>query len=237
MKKVIYMMVGLILMGFALQSCSDEESYADQKEKERNAIAYFLSRNPLVLVNNSGDTLLNTPGIKVITEEQFEAQDYTTNLDENEYVLFHSTGVYMQIVREGVGEKLEDGDTKRVLCRYWEWNILGDSLQTTDMVPYYATNPEVMNVSNNSGTISATFDTTVNGGGAMYLTYKGTDGTLAVPSGWLAPLTYLKLGRQSTPDGGIAKVRLIVPHSAGHSYATNYVYPCFYEITYQEMRN
>ena len=35
----------------------------------------------------------------------------------------------------------------------------------------------------------------------------------------------------------IAKVRLIVPHSQGHSDALSNVYPCFYEITYQEMRN
>lgn len=237
MKKFYYMIVALLLSGFALQACSDEETYAEQKEKERKAIAYFLSRDPIVLLNQSGDTLLNTPGINVITEEQFEAQNYTTDLEKNEYVLFHSTGVYMQIVRQGVGEKIADGETKRIVCRYWEWNILGDSLQTTDMVPYYATNPEIMTVTNNSGTISATFDTTVNGGGAMYFTYAGTDGTLAVPSGWLAPLSYINVGRQSTADEGISKVRLIVPHSAGHNYATTYVYPCFYEITYQEMRN
>ena len=37
-------------------------------------------------------------------------------------------------------------------------------------------------------------------------------------------------------DEGIAKVRLIVPHSEGHTSATTNVYPCFYEILYQEMR-
>ena len=231
------MFVMLVLTGFALQACKDEETYAEQKEKERDAIAYFLGRSPLVLMNSQGDTLLNTGRIKVISEEQFEAQDSMTNVAENEYVLFRNTGIYMQIVRKGPGRKIQSGETKRIISRYWEWNILGDSLQTTDMVPYFATNPEIMDVSNNSGTITASFNTEVNGGGAMYMTYKGSASIMAVPSGWLLPLTYVNVGRQTTADEGIAKVRIIVPHGSGHTDATTNVYPCFYEITYQEMRN
>ncbi|MCD8265556.1 MAG: DUF4827 domain-containing protein, partial [Prevotellaceae bacterium] len=48
--------------------------------------------------------------------------------------------------------------------------------------------------------------------------------------------TYVNIGRQTTEDEGIAKVRLIVPHSQGTADATGNVYPCFYELTYQEMR-
>ena len=33
-----------------------------------------------------------------------------------------------------------------------------------------------------------------------------------------------------------AKVKLIVPHSQGQSYAVQSVYPCLYEITYQRGR-
>lgn len=237
MKKIIYIMTLILLSGVALQACKDDETYAEQKEKERDAIAHFLSRSPLVLLNYQGDTLLNINKIRVISEEQFERQDCMTDVSKNEFVLFRNTGIYMQIVREGVGDKIADGETKRIISRYWEWNIMGDSLQTTDLVPYYATNPEIMNVSNNSGTITATFNTAINGGGAMYLTYRGNDNILAVPSAWLLPLTYVRVGRQNTPEGGIAKVRLIVPHDSGHSHATNGVYPCFYEITYQEMRD
>lgn len=236
MKKLIYMVVAILFCGMAFQACKDDETYAEQKEKEREAIAYFLGRSPLVLANSQGDTLLNISKINVISEEQFEAQDSMTDVSKNEFVLFRNTGIYMQIVRKGVGERIKDGESKRIVSRYWEWNILGDSMQTSDMVPYYATNPEIMNVTNNSGTISASFNTEVNGGGAMYLTYKGNDGVLAVPSGWLLPLTYVNVGRQKTPDEGIAKVRIIVPHTSGHNYATTNVYPCFYEITYQEMR-
>ena len=67
--------------------------------------------------------------------------------------------------------------------------------------------------------------------GAMYSTY-GT----SVPSGWLVPLSYINVGRQSRPDEEIARVKLIVPHSQGQSYASQNVYPCFYDITYQRER-
>lgn len=237
MRKLTYIFAVLVLAGLALQACHDDETYAEQKEKERDAIGYFLSRSPLILVNQQGDTLLNIDKINVISEEQFEAQDSMTDVSKNEFVLFRNTGIYLQIVRKGVGEKIKAGETKRVISRYWEWNILGDSLQTTDMVPYFATNPEIMDVSNNSGTISASFNTDINGGGAMYMTYKGNASVMAVPAGWILPMVYVNLGRQISEDEGIAKVRIIVPHGSGHSDATTNVYPCFYEITYQEMRN
>lgn len=237
MKRLFYIIMLLLGAGMFLQACKDDETYAEQKEKERDAINYFIGRKPLVLQNRQGEVLMNIPGINVISEEQFEQQGNMTNVDRGEFVLFKNTGIYMQIVRQGAGERIKDGESKSVLCRYWEWNILGDSLQTTDLVPYYATNPEILDVSNNSGTLSATFNTSVNGGGAMYLSYKGNDGVLAVPSGWLLPLTYVNVGRQTSSEEGIAKVRLIIPHGSGHNYATTNVLPYFYEITYQEMRN
>ncbi len=227
----MWAMTCVLAAGFALTACDDDETYAEQKEKERKAINAFLARDPLVLIDQSGDTLLNTGKIKVITESAFEAQDSTTNLAENEYVLFSSSGVYMQIVRQGVGEKLQSGETKRILCRYFEYNILGDSLQTSNTIPYYISNLDILDVSNNSGTITASFNVS-DYVGVMYLTYAST----VVPNGWIVPLTYVNIGRQTTADEGIAKVRLIVPHSEGTSTATSNVYPCFYEITYQEMR-
>jgi len=233
MKNLMYTLCCAVVACFALTSCDDDETYAEQKEKERKVIASFLARSPLVLTNAEGDTLLNIPQIKVISQETFEAQDSTTNVDENEFVLFGSTGIYMQIVRKGPGEKLKNGESARLLCRYWEYNLLGDSLQTSDNVLYYATNPDIMDVSNNSGTITASFNTSVNGGGAMYLTY----GTTAVPDGWVVPLSYINIGRQVSADEGIAKVRMIVPHGQGTQNATTNVYPSFYEITYQRMRD
>ena len=233
MNKVLYVVCAWMAVALMLTSCKDDETYAEQKEKERKAVAHFLARNPLVLQNSQGDELLRTKKIKVISEQAFYAQDSTTNVEENEYVLFGGTGVYMQIVREGNGQRIQEGETKRLICRYFEYNILGDSLQTASNVVYWATTPDIMDVSNNSGSIVASFNTSVNGGGAMYSTYRST----VVPNGWIIPLQYVKVGRQTSADSGIAKVRLIVPHSQGQSDATSNVYPCFYELTYQEMRD
>ena len=53
----------------------------------------------------------------MISFEQFQEQDSTTNVDENQFVLFSETGVYMQIVEEGNGERLKDGRYE-ILVRY-----------------------------------------------------------------------------------------------------------------------
>lgn len=232
MRKCIYMALALVACVCCLSSCSDDDTYADQKKRERRVINSFLSRD-VAIMDEEGDTMCHVGKINPITEAKFYAQDSTTNLEKNEYVLFSGSGIYMQIVREGVGEKLKNGDNKRILCRFIEYNILGDSLQLRDDVPYWHTNPEILDVSDSYGTINASFNTSINGGGAMYLTYKD----VSVPTGWVKPLSFIKLGRQTTSEGGIAKVRLIVPHSEGTKSAANNVYPCFYEITYQEMRD
>lgn len=229
MKKYIWMLVAALCV---LASCKDDETYAEQKEKERKCVMSFMKREPILLRDAQGDTLLYLPKINVISLEQFEQQDSTTNVENNEFVLHPNSGVYMQIVRRGAGETIKQGETKRVICRYWEYNLLGDSLQSANNVLYWATNPDILDVANSSGTISASFNIAINGGGAMYARYKST----AVPQGWLAPLNYVKLGRQKSGDEGIAKVRLVVPHSAGTNEATTNVYPCLYEITYQEMK-
>lgn len=209
MGKIKFILFALAAI-FTLMSCDDTESYADQKKKERAAINSYITKNK----------------IKVISESEFFEQDTTTDVSKNEYVLFDNTGVYMQIIREGCGEKLKDGETATVLCRFTEWNLLTDSLQLTNDILGLASQVDKMSVKNTSGTFKASF---VAGSSVMYSVY----GTTSVPSGWLVPLTYIKLGRPSNPDEEIAKVKLIVPHTQGHQYATSGVYPCLYEITYQ----
>lgn len=209
-------------------ACNDGETYAEQKEKERDAIAAFLKRDAVVMESET-DTLIHIGKINVISESQFYQQDSTTNVEKNEYVLFKGTGVYMQIVSKGPGEKLKSGETKRVYCRYTEYNIMADSLQTTNNSFYWEPRPDIIEASNTSGTISGSFVMGEAGWGAMYTSY----GDKSVPSGWLVPFTYINIGRQNTAQP-IAKVRLIVPHSQGQKDASNRVYPCFYEISYQE---
>lgn len=196
---------------FTLMSCDDTESYADQKKKERSAIRSYIAKE----------------NIKVITEKEFHAQDSTTDVSKNEYVLFETTGVYMQIIREGCGEKLKNGETATVICRFKEWNLLTDSLQLANNIENSSLNfPDLMSVKNTSGTFKASF---IQGSSVMYSIY----GSGSVPAGWLAPLSYIKIGRPAKPGEEIAKVKLIVPHTQGHQYASSGVYPCLYEITYQ----
>ena len=232
MKKTLFILLAFPILAGLFASCSNGETYAEQKEKEYKAIQSFLKRD-IVVRDEDGNVVCNVGKIEPISEEQFLAQDSTTNLEKNEYVLFSNSGVYMQIVRKGTGEKLEKGKTARIICRFLEFNILGDSIQLRNDVNFWHPSPDIMKVSNNYGSFTANFDTEINGGGAMYNIY----GSTSVPSGWLIPFSYIRIGRQNSEDEGIAKVRLIVPHSEGQTSATSNVYPCFYEITFQKMRD
>ncbi len=233
MKKTLSILSLLfMLLAGMLSSCSQTETYAEQKDKELKAVKSFLDRD-IVVRDADNNIVCNVGKIETISEEQFLAQDSVTDLGRNQYVLFQNTGVYMQIVRKGTGEKLEKGKTARVICRFVEFNILGDSIQLRNDVNYWHSSPDIMKVTNNYGTFSANFDTEINGGGAMYDKY----GTTSVPAGWLVPFSYIRIGRQDSPEEGIAKVRLIVPHSQGQTSAVNNVYPCFYELTFQKMRD
>jgi hypothetical protein len=84
-----------------------------------------------------------------------------------------------------------------------------------------------MRVTCNSGTFTASFTkaTPYN----MYYVYSSAQ----VPAGWLVPFTYINVGFPENDGDEIAKVRLIVPHSQGHTQATSNVTPYYYEITYQ----
>ncbi|MBQ3958760.1 MAG: DUF4827 family protein, partial [Bacteroidaceae bacterium] len=105
MKKKLYFSVLLTALAAVLTACHDDETYAEQKEKEAKAINAFLQRD-VVIRSAEGDTLRHIGRIKVIQESQFLAQDSTTDLEENQYVVFKNSGVYMQIVRRGVGERI-----------------------------------------------------------------------------------------------------------------------------------
>lgn len=205
MKKIFsWLLLFATAAGF-LHSCDDTETYADMKESERKDIEAYIK----------------SEGIKVIDMEQFHDQDSTTDVSQNEYVLFKDNGVYMQIIRKGDGAPLADGERVEVIARYVEVNIKEGDTLTSNW--YNASNPDIMTVENEQGSYKGSFTS-----GYMYTSYGSS-----VPSGWLIPMPYINLGRNTKL---IAKVRLIVPHSQGQSTATSYVYPCFYEITYQRGR-
>ena len=101
-------------LGLISQSCNNGKTYAEMKEEEREAIKRYIELND----------------IKVIDEDQFEAQDSTTNISANEYVLFEESGVYMQVIESGKGEALENG-RHEILARYVEARIKLDGTADT----------------------------------------------------------------------------------------------------------
>ena len=189
-------------------ACDDTVTYSEMKEKEIASIKSFIKEQ----------------GIDVITFQEFIAQDTMTIVDKekkrNEYV--EIDGVYMQIVHNPKdaddARRIDDGDTRNILVRYTEYNIQDDD--TISSNKYYSA-PDEMRVTNTSGTYSATFIS-----GIMMDLYQNS----YVPTGWLVPFSYLWFTRHQSQ---LAKVNLIVPHTKGTSNATTYVYPCFYEITFQ----
>ena len=209
-------------------SCDDEETYADRREKENQQIQNFLNTGVSLADGNSDTYSINVPGgINVISESDFAAKGYTTDVERNEYVLFNSSGVYMQILRKGPGKPLAEGETATVLVRYTEYDISSAYVRSTNVLNAYAVMPDVMTCSNSYGTIQASFLS-----GVMKNIYD----TSTVPAGWLIPLKYINLGRQESEDEEVARVRVIVPSTQGQINASANVYACFYDISYTRGR-
>ncbi len=217
MKTISYYLLLVVSVMCGLQSCDDSKTYAEMREEEEDAINAYITRN----------------NISVISQSEFERDSIT---EENEYVLLDESGIYMHIDQIGQGtEVLEDGNYT-ILTRFMEIALqersemfhLGDTLVANMRMngyPSLQTNPEELMVTIADGAYSATFGRYQYS--LMYTSYQST----AVPSGWLVPLRYLRPTRtQSSSD--VARVKLIVPHDQGTTNASRYVYPCFYELTY-----
>jgi hypothetical protein len=227
MKKITYtalMLVSAFSVMFSMFSCNDYETYADKKKSEKKAIERFLADN-----NVCGH-------INVISEAQFRAQDNTTNVDNNEYVLFEDDGVYMQIINRGTGRTFPEMSkdfadstvNKVVLCRFTEYDIMsGDTTNSNFGVVGNVVDKMLINYSHLSRSYSGSFTS-----GMMYnMNASSSVGNgVAVPSGWMKPFDVVRLSR-GIDD--LAHVRIIVPHSSGTSNASYYVHPYYYDITYQ----
>ena len=207
MKNIIYSFL-VFFVAFTFVACDDYETYGEKKEKERDAIAAYISSN----------------NIKVIDESTFTAQGETTSVENNEYVYLEKSGVYMQIVRRGTGEKLEENKQVNIICRFVEYNINEGYAQLANMYTSYY--PDKFTVLRTGSTLTASFTQ-----GMMQSSYGNS-----VPEGWLVPLLYINIGRQTSADEEISRVNLIVPHSKGQAYAQQSVYACRYTITYQRER-
>lgn len=221
-KKVlsIFLMLVVALVSGFMTSCQDGETYAKMKEKEKDAIKRFIQ----------GKNAIFEDPVTVISEEEFAEQDYTTDTLNNEYVLFKSSGIYLQIRQKGEGKSMieiakADPDStinQYILCRFYEYDIEAAAVTAYNIYSANTANPDKMlcNYSRKARTYTASFTN-----GVMMNAYGS-----AVPTGWLKPLDYVKLGRHTDK---LAEVRIIVPHSSGTSNAASYVLPMFYEISYE----
>lgn len=219
MKRITFIIISLLAIctsPFTMTSCKDGETYAELKDKEKNAIAAFLKDNDI------------TGPIKVITESEFKAHDCTTDVASNEFVLFEEDGVYLQIRRKGAGRTLDDmaGDfadstvNKTILCRFIEYDIENADTTYANVLTPSVVDKMLVKYSRYSRSYEGTF---TNG---YMLKYHES----MVMKGWMRPLNYIRLTKDA---GQSASVRLIVPHSSGTNNASQYVLPFYYEVTYQ----
>lgn len=231
MKKFLFAMIAFAaVLSFA--ACNDSETYKDMRDRELDSINSFLRKE----------------NIKVISEDEFtrrwnDNQRLTdTAKNNNEWVLFNSNGIYMQVIDQGCGDYIKKGETADVLVRFDEYNLSyaaemsNKCLTLSNNVPAYSYYVDKMSVTNTSGTFTGSF---VNPKASlMALTYNSsyTGISSTVPSGWLIPFSWVKIGRPNTDDERIAHIRLLVPHSYGTTSASGSVQACVYDMTLQKGR-
>ena len=144
----------------------------------------------------------------------------------------------MHVDNRGPGKEVLGDGAYEMVARFVEIALqtrsdLGFTAGDTLLANFHVVNPsytiygELFKLTISDESYSASF---VNDGGKNSIMYD-VYGTQSVPSGWLIPFRYLTPGR-TTDSEKIARVKLIVPHSQGTSSATQSVYPCFYELTY-----
>ena len=211
---------------FSFAACSDNETYADMRNRELDSISAFLKNENITVISEAEFQKRFDEG-KTLTEH--------TN-GKNEYVLFNSNGIYMQVIEQGCGDYIHKGETATVLVRFDEYNlntrakICDESWQLSNNIAAYSFYTDPIILTNNSGTFSGSFETRKSLMAITYgsSSYSGVSGV--VPSGWLVPFTWLKMGRPKTDDDRIAHIRLLVPHSYGTTQASGNVQACLYEM-------
>lgn len=119
--------IALIAVFTLFTACNDDETYAEQKERENKQINSFIEKH----------------NIDIISMNEFLKDTITSNPEtgpdksRNEYVLFNDNGVYMQIVRRGQGRLMEPGETWFMNARYTEVYVSsGDTLTMNTLNSY-----------------------------------------------------------------------------------------------------
>ena len=205
MKKYLFLVISLLVASVGFMSCDDDETYAEQKEREAKRIRKWIETHNIDVISIS-DFLKDT-----ITNNPETGPDST----RNEYVLFADNGVYMQIVKRGGGQIMGPDALWYMNAEYVEIYVgTGDTMTLN----HFQHEPDKFYIQRTGGNYTASFLS-----GVMSSVYGST-----VPSSWIMPFPYIKPGML----GSASKVRLIVPHNQGTQTAASNVYPTFYEITF-----
>ena len=182
-----------------------------------------------IVKQKEGLRLTSLQDLKVISEEEFYANDSITDTARNEFVLFQEDGIYMQIVSKGEGKTMiemakeqstDSTISKGILCKFMEYDIKNDYVCASNVNLTSIVDKMTCKYTHRSRSYTASFTE-----GQMMSTYGST-----VPTGWLKPLDYIRLTRA---EGRKARIRLIIPHSSGTLTASGSVLPMYYEISYQ----
>ena len=233
MKKILFAAIALVSL-FSMMACSDNETYADQRNRERDSINAFLRNEQITVITEKQFQERFDAGITPLTDTVS-----VKNGGKNEYVLIESNGVYMQILEQGCGDFIQKGTSQEVLVRFDEYNIntrakiCDASLQLSNKYINTSYWVDELKVTNTYGTFTGMFVKPARS--VFAITYNsGTSGT--VPSGWLVPFTWIKIGRGNGAGEKIAHVRLLIPHTYGSSTASANVNACLYDMTFQKGR-
>lgn len=238
MKKFLFIVIAFAAL-FSMAACSDSETYADQRNRERDSINAFLRNEKIMVINEKQ------------FKERWEAKKINpaivltdTSAEKNEYVLFESNGIYMQIVEQGCGDYIQQGKSEEVLVRFDEYNvntranISNESLCLSNNLPAYSYYIDKLKVTNTSGTFTGMLvepKKSVFGSAYNYSSYTGSYSS-TIPSGWLIPFSWVKIGRGNAEGEKIAHVRLLIPHTYGSTQASANVNAYFYDMTLQKGR-
>ena len=118
MRKALFLLLAVVSLA-SLVACNDYETYGDKKEKERKAIREFLADSSFV----------------VISESQFHQQGDVTDVAKRQFVYMDNSGVYMQIVHQGCGKPLQDGENSDLLVRFVEVGLIDSTAIYNDVNP------------------------------------------------------------------------------------------------------
>jgi len=237
MKRFLFAIMAIAAL-FSFAACNDSETYKDLRDRELDSISSFLRHENITVIS---EDVFKSRWEKKQTDNSVVLTD--TSKNNNEYVLFNSNGIYMQVLEMGCGDYIQKGETTDVLCRFSEYNLntaaemSDNSLQLSNNLKQYSFYTDKMTVTNNSGTFTGAFDINTS---LMARTYNGNSYTGSysgtVPSGWLIPFSWVKIGRGNSEGEKIAHVRLIVPHTYGTTSASGSVYACLYDLTLRRGR-